>query len=373
MKLFHISDLHIGIRLHELPIAEEQRYILNEILDICEAKKPDALLIAGDIYDRAVPSAEAVGIFDEFLTGLSEREIPVFAISGNHDSAERISYGSRIMADKGIYLSNVYNGHTEPVILNDEYGEVYIYMLPFIRPQTIRRFFDEEIVTYDDAVTAAVKEMNIDTSRRNVIVAHQFVTGAQTAGGEELIIGGTDNISADIFKAFDYTALGHIHRAQKIKSEYIRYSGTPMKYSFSECNDEKAIQVIELGEKGSIGLSTIPLVPMREMREIRGTYESITNRDNYKNTNTDDYLHITLTDEEDVPYAIEKLRTIYKNLLRLDYDNARTRHALDSINAEVVTLSPIEMFASLYEKQNGEALSDEEKKLMMGFIEAEVE
>ena len=369
MKLFHISDLHIGLRLYETPIADDQRYILNQILDLCVKEKPDGVIIAGDIYDRAVPSAEAVAIFDEFLTGLKNLGIYVFAIYGNHDSAERIAYGARIMAENRIFLSPVYDGHIEPVILNDEYGEVRFYLLPFIKPAVARQFFNAEINSYDDAVRTAVSEMNIDASKRNIIVAHQFVTGAQTAMSEEHIVGGTENISADIFEEFDYAALGHIHRPQKIKSDFIRYSGTPLKYSFSECGDTKAVQVIDLSEKGTLNLSQIPLIPLREMREIRGTYAELTDLESYKNTNTTDYIHVTLTDEEDIPYALEKLRTIYKNILRLDYDNRRTRSTVEYIESAAAEQSPSELFAALYERQNGGKMSDEQIKIIDEFIE----
>lgn len=368
MKLFHISDLHIGIRIHEKPILEDQRYILNQILSLCISERSDALIIAGDIYDKSIPGAEAVSMFDEFLTALRDNKIPVFAISGNHDSAERVAYASRIMAENDIFMSPVYGGHTEPVVLRDEYGEVNFYMLPFIKPQAVRRFFDTEITSYDDAVRAAVDKMEIDKSKRNVIIAHQFVTGAKTSDSD-MSLGGMDNISADIFADFDYAALGHIHRPQRISSDYIRYSGTPMKYSFSECADKKAVQVAELTEKGTVKLSSLPLTPMYDMREIKGTYDELTARSFYENTNTDEYLHITLTDSEDIPYAFEKLQTIYKNILRLDYDNARTRLASGAAIAPIDEQSAEDMFASLYEKQNGEPLSEEQIKAVVKFIE----
>ncbi len=369
MKLFHISDLHIGLRLYETSVLEDQRYILEQILSLCEREKPDGIIIAGDIYDRSSPSAEAVAVFDDFLTGLSRLGLYVFVIYGNHDSPERIAYGSRIMAENKIFMSPVYSGHVEPIILNDEYGEVRVYLLPFIKPASARRFFDAEIDSYDDAVRAAVDEIKADASKRNIIAAHQFVTGASTAESEEHIVGGTENISADIFEKFDYAALGHIHRPQKIKSEYIRYSGTPLKYSFSESGDTKAVQVVELLEKGTLRLSQLRLVPLRDVREIRGAYAEITDLKYYGGTNREDYIRVTLTDEEEIPYALEKLRTVYKNILRLDYDNRRRRAGAAAVGAPDKRQTPAELFEELYERQNGKKMNDEQIKVIEAFTE----
>ena len=304
MRFLHLSDLHIGKRLNEFSLLEDQAYILGQILEITKSEQPDGVLIAGDVYDKAAPSAEAVG--------LSRSGTAVFLISGNHDSPERVAYGSRILDRCRIYLSPLYEGKTEPVILKDEIGEVAVYLLPFLKPAMLRRFWpEEEIGSYTDALRLAVGAMDISPSRRNILVAHQFVTGASRCESEEVTIGGLDNVDASVFAAFDYVALGHIHIPQSI-GETIRYCGTPLKYSFSEAGQEKSVTVVELSEKGSLQLRTIPLKPLHDLRELRGRYGELTARSFYEGTPTEDYLHIVLTDEEDVLGAAEKLRTIFR-------------------------------------------------------------
>ena len=361
MKLIHLSDLHIGKRVNEFSMIEDQEYILNKILEIADTEKPDGVIIAGDVYDKSVPSAEAVQLFDDFLVRLWERGLSVFIISGNHDSPERISFGSKLMNKSGIYLSPVYNGKITPVSLCDSYGKINIWLLPFIKPVHVRRFFeDAQTETYTDALKTVIESFEMDKNERNILVTHQFVTGADRTESEEISVGGSDNVDLGVFEDFDYTALGHIHRSQKCKSDNIRYCGTPLKYSFSEAKDVKSVTVIELKEKGDLSISTIPLVPLRDMIEIRGNYEDIMHRDFYKNTNYEnDYVHITLTDEEDIPDAIGKLRTIYHNLMKLDYDNKRTR-TLNIIEAvsDTEKKSPFEHFSLFYENQNNQPMTD---------------
>ncbi len=363
MKLIHLSDLHLGKRVNEFSMLEDQRYILSQCLDIMDREKPDAVILAGDIYDKSVPPAEAVTLFDDFLCSLARRKLQVFIISGNHDSPERIAFASRLLDAGGIHLSPVYNGNVKAVELEDEYGSVFFYMLPFVKPAHVRRFFpDEDIVTYTDALRIAIRNMNADLTQRNVLITHQFVTGATRSESEEITVGGADNVDAAVFDGFDYVALGHIHGPQNIDSERIRYCGTPLKYSFSESAHVKSITVIELREKGQNSLRTVPLIPQRDMREIRGTYMELSARENYAGTNTGDYLHITLTDEEDIPDVVSKFRVIYPNLMKLDYDNRRTRsQTLIDGASEVERKSPLELFGELYEKQNGVPLSDEQK------------
>lgn len=362
MRFLHLSDLHIGKRLNEFSLLEDQAYILGQILEITKSEQPDGVLIAGDVYDKAAPSAEAVGLFDDFLTRLSRSGTAVFLISGNHDSPERIAYGSRILDRCRIYLSPLYEGKTEPVILKDEIGEVAVYLLPFLKPAMLRRFWpEEEIGSYTDALRLAVGAMDIDPSRRNILVAHQFVTGASRCESEEVTIGGLDNVDASVFAAFDYVALGHIHSPQSI-GETIRYCGTPLKYSFSEAGQEKSVTVVELSEKGSLQLRTIPLKPLHDLRELRGRYEELTTRSFYEGTPTEDYLHIVLTDEEDVLGAAEKLRTIYPNLMKLSYDNRRTQsdRVLESASG-VEEKSPLELLSELYRLQNNQEMSEEQQ------------
>lgn len=371
MRFLHLSDLHIGKRLNEFSLLEDQAYILGQILEITKSEQPDGVLIAGDVYDKAAPSAEAVGLFDDFLTRLSRSGTAVFLISGNHDSPERIAYGSRILDRCRIYLSPLYEGKTEPVILKDEIGEVAVYLLPFLKPAMLRRFWpEEEIGSYTDALRLAVGAMDIGSSRRNILVAHQFVTGASRCESEEVTIGGLDNVDASVFAAFDYVALGHIHSPQSI-GETIRYCGTPLKYSFSEAGQEKSVTVVELSEKGSLQLRTIPLKPLHDLRELRGRYEELTARSFYEGTPTEDYLHIVLTDEEDVLGAAEKLRTIYPNLMKLSYDNRRTRsdRVLESASG-AEEKSPLELLSELYRLQNNQEMSEEQQTYAASVFEA---
>ena len=372
MKLIHLSDIHLGKRVNEFSMLEDQAHILKKILAVVDEEKPNGVLIAGDVYDKSVPSTEAVQLFDDFLVRLAERKLPVFIISGNHDSPERLSFANRLIDAVGIHLAPVYNGVVEPITLSDEYGPVNVYMLPFVKPAHVRGFFpDTEITSYSDAVAAAIGRMNIDKTQRNVLITHQFVTGAQRSDSEELSVGGTDNIGAEVFCDFDYVALGHIHGPQNMDSGRIRYCGSPLKYSFSEAAQQKSVTVAELKEKDTLEIHTVPLIPRRDMVELKGSYQQLTLREFYENTTyQEDYTHITLTDEEDIPDAVAKLRAVYHNLMKLDYDNTRTRHSAAISGAEnVETRSPIDLFAEFYELQNGLPMSAEQTELVASLIE----
>ena len=363
MKLIHLSDLHLGKRLNEFSLGEDQEYILNQILQIAEAEQPDAVVIAGDVYDKAIPSVEAVSLFDEFLVRLAALHIHIFVISGNHDSPERIAFGSRLLEETGIHLSPVYGGSVESVTLEDAFGPVDFYLLPFVKPIHVRRFFPEDPTdTYTQALSTAVVHMNLDEHRRNVLVTHQFVTGASRSDSEEISVGGADNVDSAVFDAFDYVALGHIHSPQHCGSEKIRYCGTPLKYSFSEAKDTKSVTVAELKEKGNLVIRTVPLKPLRELVELRGTFGELTDRHFYENTTwTRDYVRLTLTDEEDIPDAVGKQRLIYRNLMKLDYDNARTRSNAEIAGAPAQdSRSPLELFADFYELQNNRPMTAEQ-------------
>ena len=368
MKLIHLSDLHLGKRVNEFSMIEDQKYILNQILGIIDEEAPDGILLAGDIYDRPVPSAEAVQLLDSFLTRLAKRKIPVYAISGNHDSAERIAFGSHIMSSSGICMSPVYDGKTAKYCLMDNYGEVWIHLLPFLRPAVVRHAFAgeegaEEIRTYQEAVQAAVEHMDLDTEKRNVLVAHQFVVGAMSCDSEEITVGGIDQIEGAVFRDFDYVALGHIHSLQNVGNDRIRYCGTPLKYSFSEAGQQKSVTVVELGEKGTLEVREIQLKPLRDMRKLKGTYMAITSLSNYQDTNTEDYVQITLTDEEDIVDGMQKLRTIYPNLMRLEYDNCRTRENQKVTGTETVEKkSELEYFEEFFELQNNQPMNEEQRK-----------
>lgn len=371
MKIMHLSDLHIGKKVNEYSMLQDQIYILKEILQIIDDEKVETVIIAGDVYDRSLPPNEALGLFDEFLYQLSGRNVNVFVISGNHDSPERISYGGRMMTENKIFLSPVYDGNVKPITLNDDYGEVNFYLLPFVRPADIRRYFpDENIENYTDAVKVAIDNMNVDFNERNILVTHQFVTGAELSESEDIIVGGTDNVSGEVFDSFDYVALGHIHREQTVGKDNIRYCGTPLKYSFSEAKHIKSVTILDFNDKGNIEYSKIPLTPFRDMREIRGTYYELTLKSSYESTNTEDYVHITLTDEEDIPDAIGKLRSIYPNIMKLDYDNLRTRGSgtVDAIE-NIESKSPFELFADLFKQQNNQDMSEEQEEIMRNLID----
>lgn len=375
MKFIHISDLHIGKRVNEKSLIEEQEHILAQVCGIVKDQNPDAVLIAGDVYDKAVPSGEAVLLFDRFLTELSSLAGHIFIISGNHDSAERMAFGARLMDSRGIHLSPVYNGSPTPVTLTDAYGDVDIYMLPYIRPAHVRHFLPDDekdaIGSYDDAVRKAIALMGIDGGRRNVLMTHQFVSGSTRSESEDVNVGGLDNIDASAFDDFDYVALGHLHRPQDCGNERVRYSGSPLKYSFSEVNDKKTVTVITLKEKGVLEREFIPLVPLHEWHDLKGTYEELTSRDNYAGTTLqEDFVRVTLTDENDIPDALGKLRTIYHNLMELRYDNKRTRAGIAVIegSAGAEKKTPLELFSELYAKQNGDSMSHEQEEYLKSVI-----
>ena len=370
MKLMHLSDLHLGKRLNEFSLHEDQAYILHQIIQIARDERPDGILIAGDLYDKPVPPAEAVGLLDRFLSDLAATGAQVFVISGNHDSAERLSFGSGLMQRSGVHIAPVYHGEVRPFTLTDEFGPVDVYLLPFIKPVHVRACFpDEEIASCTDALACAIRHMNVDPTRRSVLVTHQFVTGGVRCESEEVNVGGADNVNAEVFASFDYVALGHLHGAQQI-GERIRYCGTPLKYSFSEAQQQKSVTMAELGPKGDLTLRTVSLVPLREMRELRGDYMTLTSRAYYQQQDTDAYLHLTLTDEEDVPDAAARLRVIYPNLMKIDYDNARTRASADfSSGAPEDRRSPAELFGDFYALQNGQPMSEVQRAYVFRLLE----
>lgn len=371
MKFAHISDLHLGKRLHQFSLIEDQRYILEKITEIVKEEKVEGIFIAGDIYDKIYPSAEAVALFDSFLVNLAKAEIKVFAISGNHDSPERIAFLGELTKKAGVYLSPVYRGEVSKVTMEDEFGEVHIYLLPFIKPVHVRHFFPEETVTnYTEAMNVVVKSMKLNKKERNILVAHQFVTGAMRSDSEEISVGGLDNVEATAFQEFDYVALGHIHGPQNMGSEKVRYSGTPLKYSFSEWQDQKSVTILEVKEKGNLEVWEIPLCPQRDMVKIRGNFMDVINPMNFPGIDSESYLHITLLDELDVPEAFSRLAGVYPKLMQLEYDNTRTREKRSlQVRKEVAKISPQEMFASLYETMNNQPLSEVQQEYLMEKID----
>lgn len=374
MRFLHTADLHIGKRVNEFSMLEDQEYILRQILKTADKEQVEAVLIAGDVYDKQVPSAEAVRLFDWFLTQLNSRKLPVFVIGGNHDSVERLSFGAQIMEESGVYLTQSYDGKVVPVRLEDEYGPVNLWMLPFLKPAMVKRFFSEQdIVTYQDALETVIGNMELNREERNLLIAHQFVTGAVTGGSEdsvEVFVGGVENVDASVFDDFDYVALGHIHRAQSAGGEQIRYSGTPLKYSFSEIRHEKSVTIAELKEKGSLTVHQEPLKPLHDMRELRGSYEELVLRENYQGTDLEDYLHVILTDENDIPDVIGRLRSIYPNIMKLDYDNQRTRRNQELMKEEAaVEQSPMELLGQFFSQQNNQEMSPEQTEYARTLME----
>lgn len=370
MKILHLSDLHFGKRLNNFSLLEDQYHVNRQIFKLAKDTHIEAVIIAGDVFDRQIPSAGAVQLFDDFLNFWAELNLPVFIISGNHDSAERLSFGAHIFSQNNIYISPVYNGQIEPISLNDAYGKINFYLLPFIKPATVRPFFpDEKINSYTEAVQTVLNNLPLNKDERNILIAHQFVTGAVLSDSEEIVVGGLDNVDAHVFDAFDYVALGHIHTPQTILRDNIRYCGTLLKYSFSEANQQKCATVIDIKAKGQMDITAYPVKPLHDMRKIKGTYAELTDRQNYIGTDTDDYILATLTDEEDVPDAIGRLRSIYPNIMQLDYDNirTRTRNNIEAVDINTAK-APLELFGEFYKLQNNQPLNETQSQIMQDLI-----
>lgn len=365
MKLFHLSDLHLGKRIHERSLIEDQRYILDKILEHAETEKPDAVMIAGDIYDRSVPPEEAVSLLDDFLFRLSGIVNYILIISGNHDSAERLGFGGRILNRSGIFISSEFNAENyervlKPVVIDDDFGSVNFYLLPYITLAAVRAAKpDCDISGWNEMAEQVIADMNIDVSKRNILIAHQFVTGAETCESERVSIGGADNIDSYVFKPFDYTALGHLHGKQSAGSENIRYCGTPLKYSFSEEKHQKSITVVNIAEKGNIDISEIPLdKPLRDWRTIKGKFADIISEEP-----SDDFVAAVLTDETEIYNAIGKLREFFPNILSIEYDNTRTVGQREFVNTKHFDkLSPTDIFAEFYKQQCGGELNEAQLK-----------
>lgn len=359
MKFIHLADLHIGKRINEYPLIEDQRYILMEILKIIDAEKPDGVFIAGDVYDKSQPSSEAVKLLDEFLSLLAERRLSVYVISGNHDCAERVAYGESVFEKQLIYLAPVFDGKISRIEKEDEYGRINVYLMPFLRPAHVKRAFPEaEIETYTDAVKCVIDSLNINRAERNIILAHQFITGAERCDSEDLSVGTLDDVDYRVFDDFDYAALGHIHKAQQAGRKEVRYAGTPLKYSASEAGHKKSVTVVELKEKGDVDIRQIPLIPMRDFKDITGRLDDV-----LKMGNERDYARITLTDEETVVDAYGKLKERFPYMTELIFER-RERKYSESGKVSIEE-SKINQFAHFFEQQNGKRLTDEQR----GFVQ----
>lgn len=371
MKILHLSDLHFGKNLNGFSLYHDQQYMNQQILTIAKQEAIDAVIIAGDVFDKSVPNTQAIQLFDEFLTSWAELHLPIFIISGNHDSAQRIAFGANLFKDQQIFISPVYNGNISSITLYDNNGAINFYLLPFIKPAIVRNYFpDEEITSYNQAIAVALKQLSVNTQERNILIAHQFVTGAYTCDSEEVIVGGLDNIDATLFNNFDYVALGHLHTPQSVLRDSIRYCGTLLKYSFSEATQQKTATILDFPNKKSLTIKEISLTPLHDLRKIRGTYDEITLKNNYAHTNTNDYISITLTDEQDIPDAINRLRAIYPNIMQLTYDNKRTSttQLIDTNNINE-SQTPFDLFAEFYIKQNNQPLNEEQITMMKDLIQ----
>lgn len=370
MRLLHCSDLHLGKRVHECSMTEEQRHILKQIASIAVAQQVDGIIIAGDLYDKLVPSIEAVGLLDEFLTSLWEQHLPVYLISGNHDSPERLSFGTQLLEQNDVYLAGVFTGKAQHLSLQDAYGALELYLLPFIKPAMVRSFYPEEsIETYEDAVRVALSHSDIDPQKRNVLVAHQFVTNngrePERSDSETLSVGALDQVDVSLFDGFDYVALGHIHGPQKIGRETVRYCGSPLKYSFSEWRHKKSVTIVELKEKGIVLLEQVPLQPIHDLREIRGTLSSLLQPEVVAQGDPQDYLRVILTDEIPPYDPLGQLRQVYPNLLRLDFERNEVA-AMESITAaqDVEEKTIMELFSDFYEMANDRSMNEAERAVM---------
>lgn len=366
MKFLHLADLHIGKRVNGFSMLEEQRYVLQQVLDMVAAEKPQAVLLAGDIYDKPQPAAEAVSLCDWFLTGLVGAGVTVLAIPGNHDSAERLAFAAGLLQSRGVYIARPFDGLPQSVGLTDEFGAVDFWLLPFLKPALVRACFpQDELPTYNDAVGRVMREVRPEPGRRNVLVMHQLITGAAVCDSEELAVGGLDNVDPGWFDAFDYVALGHLHSAQQVGRPNVRYAGSPVKYSFSEARQKKSAALVDMAADGAVSVRLLPLVPLHDLREVRGSFAEM-----MAAPPDEDYLHITLTDEEDVLEALPRLRQLYPNLMKLDYDNLRTREQRRVELAVAVTeRTPLELFAEFYELQNNRQLSETQRALLVSLLD----
>ena len=374
MKVLHVSDLHIGKRVNGMSMLDDQRYILRQILDIAEKRQVSVLLIAGDVYDKASPSAEAVTVFDAFLTDAVAADLRVLAIPGNHDSAERIAYAQGLLEKQGVCLPPVYAGEVERVELEDEHGPVEFWLLPFLKPGDVRRFFpDEEIGDdYSAALRAVLGACAIDQGKRNVVLSHQLVTAYGTApdrADDEIKLGGMDNVDVSVYDAFDYVALGHVHRPQRVGRDTVRYSGSPLKYSFSEARYDKSAALIELGEKKPgddvgecVSFELIPLVPLHDVREVRGTLADVLAMGTALDA-SQDYLHITLSDEHPQLDAMAKIHEVFPNAMMLDYDNVTVLidRPQTQLTADPDSMDTLDLFSAFYESQVGNPLDIEQR------------
>lgn len=356
MRFLHISDLHLGRQIGGFDLYEEQSFMLESICGAAKEKSVDAVIIAGDIYDKQSPAADAMTLFSDFTGKLVNEKIPVYMISGNHDSAGRVSYFSDIIRESGVFVSEKFDGRLQKHIFRDEYGNVNIYLLPFLKPAAVRQFYpDSKIETYEDAVSAVIGESNINSKERNVLVCHQFIAGSEKSGSEVMSVGGTPNISARVFDSFDYVALGHIHRPQSAGRETVRYSGSPMKYDASEASQTKKLTFVDIEEKGKIKISMEDMPYLRDVISVSGKFGELMAR-----SECGDYAAVTITDEDIVPDAAASLRQVYPLMISFGVKNSKTDSVFEtSGEVSFEGKSPVELFFDFFKEQNNGAEPDE--------------
>ncbi len=362
MKFLHLGDLHLGKRVHGFSMLEDQRAVLEQVIQMAAARQVDAVVIAGDIYDKTVPPGEAVGLFDSFFTSLCREGIRVLAISGNHDSGQRLNFGQTLLADSGLTLAGTFDGAVKTVTLDDACGGVQFALVPWLHPMELRETLSLSESTQQCAMQAALDAMPWDEGVRHVLVAHAFATvgGALPAQSDSEIIpvGGLDAVDVGLFDRFDYVALGHIHRPQRLGRDSVRYAGSPLKYSFSEARYPKSVPLVTLDADGT-HVELLPLTPLHEMREVRGTLADVTSPLVVQAGDPEDYIRAILTDEDELFDAQGALKAVYPNLMRLDFDNARTRADDAPGMEEELERQPSvqELFAQFFEAQNGKPLT----------------
>lgn len=364
MKILHIADLHIGKVVNAYSMLDEQAYALDQIITIIESNKVDVLIIAGDVYDKRVPSEDSVRLFNDFLNKISNLNIVTLIVSGNHDSGVKLQFGHEIFKDANIHIVGEFRDEINKVIVNDDYGIVNFYLLPFIRPSDVRKY-DNTISSYSEAVKYAIESCAIDYNERNVFIGHQFFTSGkeEITDSEQFAIGGIDNVSHMLISEFDYSALGHLHRPQRLMDDFIRYSGSLVKYSLSEINDNKSVVLLTLNEKGNKLFELIDIKSKRQFKHVEAYIEEILQMDK-----SDDYYYVTLKDDE-VYDALNKVKSIFPNLMTLDFNNTRTASSQLVSNNTKGNLPPDEMFAELFELQNNSKLSATQKAIVMKVIE----
>ncbi len=373
MKIAHLADLHLGIRLHDYLLLEDQDRLLDAIIEVLQEEAVDVLLITGDIYDKSNPSEGAIALWNKFLSSLAEMDLITLVIAGNHDSSQRLGFADHFLAKESIYVETEVKKVMKKIVLEDAYGPVYFHFLPFFRPAHIRNLFDDfEGKTYQEAAEYYLQEQNIDPQKRNVLLMHQFVISSEdpvllSDSENSPRVGGLDSIDASLFKDFDYVAMGHIHRPQRVAHKFIRYAGSPMKYSFSESNHDKSIPILHLKEKGQASLKLLPMPIVRDVKKIQGPFEALLNE--AKKAPSEDIYHVILENKELIHNPLERLRPYYPYALSLEMKGIEAQEQSLQEAKDVIKEDPIALFESFFKRQIGRDLMDDEKEILEEVLE----